>query len=132
MTLDTAISQVNDNFQTITALLTSLLDKETIASLKQSAESLQKITQAMAEDTRKLDAIVANTEHASQRFGPLVEATHDTARTLQTQILPESYRVLANLDNLSNSLAAVTNRINRDPSILIRGTAPSPGPGEKR
>ncbi|WER49166.1 MlaD family protein [Cupriavidus sp. WKF15] len=132
VTLDTAISQVNDNFQAVTALLTSILDERTIASLKQSADSLQKITQAMAEDTRKLDAIVANTERASHRIGPLMESTQQTVLTLQGQVLPESYRVLADLDNLSNSLTAVTNRINRDPSILIRGTAPSPGPGEKR
>ncbi|CAM2172634.1 phospholipid/cholesterol/gamma-HCH transport system substrate-binding protein [Paraburkholderia sacchari] len=140
MTLDTAISQVNNNFQAITAMLTTLLDKETIASLKQSSESLQKITQAMAEDTKKLDAIVANTERASHRFEPLIESTHETVRAtretvsaLQAQMLPETYRALADLDNLTNSLAAVTNRINADPSILIRGTAaPSPGPGEKR
>lgn len=131
VTLDTAISQVNDNFQAVTALLTSILDEQTIASLKQSADSLQKITQAMAADTKKLDAIVANTERASRRFEPLMASTHETVTVLQAQILPESYRVLTDLDNLSNSLTAVTNRINRDPSVLIRGTAPSPGPGEK-
>jgi len=131
VTLDTAISQVNENFQAVTALLTSILDQQTIASLKQSAESLQKITQAMAEDTRKLDAIVANTERASHRFEPLMASTHETVIALQAQVLPESYRVLADLDNLSNALTAVTNRINRDPSILIRGTSQPPGPGEK-
>jgi len=132
MTLDTAINQVNENFQDVTSLLTSILDKQTVASLKQSAESLEKITQTMAEDTRKLDAIVANTERASHQFGPLMESSHETVRALQAQILPESYKVLTELDNLSNSLTAVTDRINRDPSILIRGTAPPPaGPGEK-
>lgn len=131
VTLDTAISQVNDNFQAVTALLTSILDKPTVASLKQSAESLQKITQAMAEDTRKLDTIVANTERASQRFAPLMESTDESLRALQTQVLPESYRVLADLDNLSTSLTAVANKINRDPSVLIRGTATQRGPGEK-
>lgn len=132
VTLDTAISQVNDNFQAVTALLTSILDEQTVASLKQSADSLQKITQAMAADTRKLDAILANTERASRRFEPLMASTHETVTVLQSQVLPESYRVLTDLDNLSNSLTAFSNRINRDPSILIRGAArPSPGPGEK-
>lgn len=132
VTLDTAINQVNDNFQAVTALLTSILDQQTIASLKQSAESLQKVTQAMAENTRRLDAIVANTERASHRFEPLVQSTHETVSALQAQVLPQSYKVLSDLDRLSNSLTAVTDRINRDPSILIRGAAPpAPGPGEK-
>ncbi|MGN5476655.1 MlaD family protein [Cupriavidus basilensis] len=47
VTLDTAINQVNENFQAVTLLLTSILDTQTVASLKQSAESLEKITQAM-------------------------------------------------------------------------------------
>jgi len=131
MTLDTVMSQANDNLQTVTTLLASLLDKDTIASLTQSAENLQKVTQAMVENTKKMDAIVANTERASRQFEPLVKSTHETISALQSQILPESYRVLANLDNLSTSLTAFTNRINRDPSILLRGTAPLPGPGEK-
>lgn len=132
VTLDTAINQVNDNFQVVTALLTSILDKQTIASLKKSAESLQKVTGELAKNTKKLDAIVANTERASHRFEPLMESTHESVTALQAQVLPESYKVLSDLDNLSNSLSAVTDRINRDPSILIRGTAPPPpGPGEK-
>ncbi len=132
MTLDTAINQVNENFQAVTLLLTSILDTQTVASLKQSAESLEKITQAMEKDTGKLDAIVANTERASHQFQPLMESSHETVSALQAQILPESYKVLTELDTLSNSLTAVTNRINRDPSILIRGAAPPPaGPGEK-
>ena len=132
ITLDTAINQVNDNFQAVAALLTSVLDKQTIASLKQSAESLQKITRSMADDTRKLDAIVTHTERASHRFEPVMTSTQETVRALQLQILPETHRVLADLDNVSNSLTAVTDRINRDPSILIRGAAPPAlGPGEK-
>lgn len=133
VTLDTAISQVNDNVQILTALLTTTLDRQTIASLQQSAQSLQKVTQAMAENTRKLDAIVANTERASHQFAPLVDSTHQTVSALQSQVLPETYKVLSDLDHLSASLTAVTDRINRDPSVLIRGTAPPPlGPGEKR
>lgn len=131
MTLDTVMSQTADNLQTVTTLLASLLDKGTISSLTQSAENLQKITQAMAENTKKMDDIVANTERASRQFEPLMKSTRDTVNAFQAQILPESYRVLANLDNLSTTLTAVTNRINRDPSILLRGTAPLPGPGEK-
>jgi phospholipid/cholesterol/gamma-HCH transport system substrate-binding protein len=162
ITLDTSINQVKDNVQVITDLLQSLLDKKTITSLQQSVDSLQQITKALAGNTAKLNAIVANTERASRRFepllesagetmgqfqtkivpelqvalsdlGPLLESSHDTVSALQMQILPEARKALINLDNLSTTLTGVATKINRDPSILIRGTTPPPpGPGESK
>jgi phospholipid/cholesterol/gamma-HCH transport system substrate-binding protein len=153
VTLDTTINQVNENFQVVTELLKSILDTKTIASLKQSADSLQQVTKALAENTNKLNSIVANTERASHRFEPLLQSSNDAVRALQTQILPqahsllqssddtvsalqtqilpEAHKALFNLDNLSSSFTDLATKINRDPSIVIRGTAQRPlGPGE--
>jgi phospholipid/cholesterol/gamma-HCH transport system substrate-binding protein len=162
ITLDTSINQVKDDVQVITALLQSLLDKKTIVSLQQSVGSLQQLTSVLAANTEKLNSIVANTERASHRFEPLLksadetvdqlqikvvpemhealtslepllESSHDTVRALQMQILPEASKALIDLDNLSTALTGLATKVNRDPSILIRGTAPPlPGPGESR
>jgi phospholipid/cholesterol/gamma-HCH transport system substrate-binding protein len=131
--LDTAVSQVNDNVQFMTRLLQSVLDEKTVVSLKQSLDSLQRVTEALADNTEKLNSLVANTERASRELKPLVESSSDTVKALQTQILPEAHKALSNLDNLSSTLSAVAARINRDPSVLVRGAAPPPpGPGERR
>lgn len=120
---------------------------------------MQQVTKVLAENTNKLNSIVANSERASHRFEPLLESSqeavrtlqtqilpearkvlasleplldssHDTVRALQTQILPEAHKVLTDLDDLSTGVAT---KINRDPSILIRGTTPPPpGPGEPK
>jgi phospholipid/cholesterol/gamma-HCH transport system substrate-binding protein len=162
ITLDTSINQVKDNVQSITDVLQSLFDKKTLASLKQSVDSLQQVTKALAGDTEKLNSIVANTERASHRFEPLLksaddtvselrtkivpgvqktlttlepllESSHDTVSALQTQILPEARNELIKLDNLTTTLTGVATKLNRDPSILIRGTTPPPpGPGESK
>jgi phospholipid/cholesterol/gamma-HCH transport system substrate-binding protein len=162
ITLDTTINQVNENVQVVTELLQSILDKKTIAALKQSADSLRQITKVLAENTDKLNSIVANTERASHRFEPLLqssqetvtalqtqilpevretlsklepllESSHDTVRAFQMQILPEVHKALINLDQLSTTFTGVATKINRDPSILIRGTTPPPpGPGESK
>lgn len=133
MTLDGTLTQMNENVQAVTELLQSTFDEKTIASLKQSVDSLQQVTKVLAENSRKLNSIVANTERASHRLEPLLESSHDTVRALQTQVLPEAHKTLSNLDALSGSLSGVTSRINRDPSILIRGTRPPPpGPGEEK
>jgi phospholipid/cholesterol/gamma-HCH transport system substrate-binding protein len=162
ITLDTTINQVNANVQVVTELLQSILDKKTIAALKQSADSLQQVTKVLAENTNKLNSIVVNTERASHRlepllessheavralqtqilpevskaltnFEPLLESSHDTVRALQREILPEAHKALINLDDMSTTFTGVATKINRDPSILIRGsTPPSPGPGESK
>jgi phospholipid/cholesterol/gamma-HCH transport system substrate-binding protein len=161
MTLDTTIYQVRDNVQVITALLQSLLDKKTMMALQQSVDSLQQLTNLLADNTQKLNSIVANTERASHRFEPLLksaddtlrqiqteivpevhealtslepllESSHDTVSTLQMQVLPEARKALIDLENLSSTFTGVANEINRDPSILIRGTTPPLGPGESK
>jgi phospholipid/cholesterol/gamma-HCH transport system substrate-binding protein len=130
--LDTAISQVNENVQAVTDLLRSTLDKQTIGSLKQAVGNLQQVTAMLETNNRKLSAIISNTEQASNQFQPLLESGNDTIKTLQQQILPEAYKTLANLDRLSNALNGLTARINRDPSLLLRGTVQPPGPGETK
>ncbi|SDX24933.1 phospholipid/cholesterol/gamma-HCH transport system substrate-binding protein [Collimonas sp. OK242] len=133
MTLDTTLNQVNENVQVVTEMLQSILDKKTVASLKQSVDSLQQVTTVLAANTKKLNSIVANTERASHRLEPLLDSSHETVRALQTQILPEAHKTLSNLDGLSSSFTGVATKINRDPSILIRGaTPPRLGPGEEK
>ena len=162
MTLDTTIYQVSDNVQVITGLLQSLLNKKTITALQESLDGLQKLTKALAENSEKLNSLVANTERASHRFEPLLksadetmrqiqtkivpevhevltdlepllQSSHDTVSALQMQILPEAHKALVDLDNLSTTFTAVAAKINRDPSIVIRGTTPPPpGPGESK
>ena len=131
--LDTTISQVNENVQVMTDLLQTVLDEKTIASLKQSVDSLQQVTRTLAANNRRLATIVANTEQASQQFRPLLNSSNDTVRALQTQVLPEAYQTLSKLNRLSTSLNGAAAKINRDPSVLVRGAAAPPlGPGESR
>jgi phospholipid/cholesterol/gamma-HCH transport system substrate-binding protein len=130
--LDTAISQVNQNVQFLTELLQSVLDPKTIASLKQSVDGLQQVTQTLAANNAKLAALISNAERASTQVGPLLQSSNQALGALQTQILPQAYRTLAKLDALSTTLSDVAARIKRDPSVVIRGSKPQPGPGETK
>jgi len=133
LNLDKAISQLNQNVQYMTDVMRSLLDRETIASLRQTTENLQKVSRMLADNNRKLAVIIANTEQASAQFTPLLESSHAAVNTLQFQLLPETYRTLDKLNSLSDSLNGIANKIERDPSVLLRGSATRPpGPGESR
>ncbi len=130
--LDTTISQVNENVQTAVDLLRSTLDKQTIVAFKQAVGNLQRVTEMLDTNNKKLSAIISNTERASNQLPPLLESGSDTIKALQQQVLPEAYRTLSNLDRLSSSLNSLTARINRDPSLLVRGSAAPSGPGESK
>src|SRR5512139_838567 len=131
--LDSAISQVNQNVQSLTELMRSVLDKKTISSLKQTVDNLQQVTAMLEENNKKLRTIILNTEQASNQLQPLLQSGNAAVKTLQLQILPDAYRTLEDLDKLSGKLNGVATKINRDPSILLRGsTPPEPGPGETK
>jgi len=130
--LDVAISNMNDNVEFISERLRKVLDDRTVASLKVSVEQLQRVTKTLADHNDKLTALIVNGERASQQLQPLLETSKDTLRELNTQILPEAHKTLTSLDNLSTGLTGFATKINRDPSIIVRGAAPPPlGPGER-
>ncbi|MFV8782526.1 MlaD family protein [Microbulbifer sp. SA54] len=171
--LDTAISQVNENVQSLTELLRTMLDEDTIASFKLAVGNLQEVTHMLADNQQRLSAIIANTEQASGRLGPLLDSSSDTVdalqqvshmlagnqdrlnsiianteqasvrlgplldssrdsvNALQLQVLPEAYRTMSTLNRLSHSMNRLTDKIDRNPAVLLRGSAPPPlGPGE--
>jgi len=108
--MDTTMSQVNENVQSITALLQTSLDAKTIASLKQSLESMQTITRTLADNSEKMNTLISNAERASGRLEPLLVSGNETAKALQTQLLPQAYQALANLDSLSTALTLDAER----------------------
>ncbi len=133
MSLDVAISKMNDNVEFISERVRKVLDDRTVTSLKQSVEQLQRVTKTLADDNDKLNALIVNGERASQQLQPLLETSKDTLKELNTQILPEAHKTLTSLDNLSTGLTGFATKVNRDPSIIVRGAAPPPlGPGERQ
>ncbi|GAB2603253.1 MlaD family protein [Ramlibacter solisilvae] len=157
--LDAAMTQLNQNVQVVTALLQSALDAQTLASMKESLAAMQQVTRTLAANNEKMNAIIANAERASAQLQPLLQSstatvgtlqtqllpeaqsavaqlqrltanTDETVRFLQTQTLPQAQRTVTRLDDLSASLNDTATRIRRNPAILLRGEARTPGPGE--
>ena len=185
VSVDTSMQEIKDSVQSVNGLLQAALDDRTVASLKQSLASLEKVTNTLSANNARLEQIIANaerasgqlqpllqsgnataatlrnevlpqvqatvvridklsanvdtrmdsilrhTEQASTRFEPLLLSGEEAVRTLQTQVLPEAQRTLVRLDQLSTSLGETAGQVRRNPSLLVRGSAPVPaGPGE--
>jgi ABC-type transporter Mla subunit MlaD len=113
----------------------------------------------LAANNERLGTIIANAERASAQMQPLLQSSratvqalqtqvlpqaqataeqldrlagnaNDAVRYLQTQTLPQTQRTVTRLDDLTSTLNDTAARLRRNPSILLRGDASPPGPGE--
>ncbi|GAB3771846.1 hypothetical protein GCM10028796_41430 [Ramlibacter monticola] len=103
VSLDTSISDLNESVQRVTGMLEGVLDRGTVATMKQSLANLEQITHSLAANNQRIETILANAERASVRVQPLLQSSDAVLRSLQTQILPETRQTLVRLDELSTS-----------------------------
>jgi phospholipid/cholesterol/gamma-HCH transport system substrate-binding protein len=140
LTMDAKVAAATQDVQQLTDLLHSVLDRSTVASLKESLEELRTVMRGLTANSRRLDAIIRSTQvastnaaAASRRVSPLLDSSQEAIETMQTEVLPEADQTLVKLHELSNSLEEITAEIQRDPTVLVRGRKPPPpGPGEEK
>lgn len=131
--IDAMLEAVTTNFEEITHVLTRLLDKQNLQSIKGILGNTDKITGELAANTGKMTIILNNTATISSQLDALIKSSSSSIHTLQTQTLPMTYQALSNLNAMTRSLTRFSEELNQNPSIMIRGAAPAPlGPGEKR
>jgi ABC-type transporter Mla subunit MlaD len=90
VSLDTTISETQQDVRQLTNLLHGVLDENTVESLKHSAADLQQVTTVLAANSRKLDAMIGsatratmNAEHASRKVLPLLESSQQMVREVK-------------------------------------------------
>lgn len=103
VSLDTSISQLSENVKTMRDLLHSVLDPQSVASLKQSLASLEQVTKTLSSHNDRLGSILANAERASVQVQPLLQSSSAAVRTLQTEVLPQAQSAMVQLESLSTS-----------------------------
>ena len=109
-----------------------------LANAERASAQVQPLLQASQATVRTLQTqllpqagtVLQNAERASVRLEPLLLSSQDAVWSLQFQVLPEAERAMTRVDRLSSDLGATVGKIRRDPSVLLRGTAAVPGPGE--
>ncbi len=119
-----SLKQFNDTFQTF-------MDKDAVESFKQLLYSMQIVMGMLAENSKRMNILITNASNASRQLGTFMATGQNTIRTLETQTLPSTYRLIANMDDMLNKMMSLMNDITQNPSVIIRGKArPAPGPGE--
>lgn len=132
ITMDSVINNLSKDAQKIVDILNSLLDEQTVTSLKELIHNLNLVTKTLAKNNKKLNSLIINTENASYQFKPLLTSSNSTINSLNTQILPRAYHSLTNLEDLTDVMSNLVNKLEQDPSMLVWGTSPPKlGPGER-
>jgi hypothetical protein len=85
----------------------------------------------LAANDKRIESLILNAERDSRDLRPLVETSNATVRELNTRVLPQFYRTVGDLQDLTRTMNGMANRLARDPSALLRGTVTPPGPGER-
>lgn len=133
MRLDTALTKLTKNFETIAESIHKLLDKDNLQSIKDTLAQLDRVTGNLANNSEKINLILMNTTRATEQLTPLLQYSISSMKALSNQTLPVTYRLLNNLNDVTRTLNDVTNQLKQNPSMLIRGAAPAPlGPGERK
>lgn len=136
--IDSAIKELTENVKTVTASMQSMFDKHNREAFQNILDNMNTVSNTLAINSRKMSRIIANTEEASNKFPSLLESSdaffkssQSAMRTISTQTLPQAYEAMANLNDMSRTLASLSAELKRNPSMLVRGKAPAPlGPGE--
>lgn len=115
--LDNEVTKMNAALHEVSASIQSLLDKENLRSVKKILNNFREITDTLTANRQDLRSILQHGAKASEIFS--------------AQTLPYTNDAITNIDNMTSSLLGISQEIQQNPAVLIRGKAQRTlGPGE--
>ena len=130
--LNTGLQKLTDSLSEVSHTFNTLFDRQNLLLIKESLINMREITANIAANDKQLSTILENTSLASQRFPLLLQSSERTLRSFESHTLPDTNRLIANLDTITDNLTGLSAELRDNPSILIRGKQPRAlGPGER-
>jgi len=130
--LNTALQKLTKSLTQVSNTFKDLFDQQNLLAIKEILVNMREISANIAANNQKLNTILENTSIASQRFPVLLQSSERTLRSFESQTLPETNRIIANLSTITDNLSGLSAEVQENPSILIRGKqSRALGPGEK-
>lgn len=141
--LDNAVESITSNISNVSDSLEGVLSKDNQKAFSTILVNLEEISTIIKQNSKELDGMIKsanktfeNTAKASNDFPQLAHKLDDTltetrrmARSLSSA--SEHYDILDKAKELLASVQSLTDQLNENPAILIRGkAAATKGPGE--
>ncbi|OGT49168.1 MAG: hypothetical protein A3E82_09485 [Gammaproteobacteria bacterium RIFCSPHIGHO2_12_FULL_38_11] len=160
MQLSTVLPEITADIQTLSGNVSHVLDAENQQSLKEALKNMATITKTLADNSETFSQTLSNISKASNDLPSAMQQLNQTlssvnqlsiqmkqtskkiSNTMQSgqmvihnfsnQVVPNAQQALSNLSHATQSVQQLTDELQRDPSMLVRGKAPAVlGPGEK-
>lgn len=150
--LSEVLPEVTKSMKKIGNSINKLLDEKNQKAIGDTLKNLSKITKTLADNSKNLDdsmkslrMTLKNTAKASENLPQAITSVRDAAdqakatfsggkvliQNFSTQVMPEAQQAVQNLSHAAQSVHQLTDQLEQNPSMLIRGKAPAPkGPGE--
>lgn len=130
--LNIGLQKLTESLSQVSTTFKNLFDQQNLLMIKESLVNMREITANLAANNQKLNIILENTTLATQRLPSLIQSSQQTLRTFESQTLPQTNQIIANLNTITDNLTGVSAELRDNPSILIRGKQPRAlGPGER-
>lgn len=129
--MNASLTEIARNMKQFNATFQALMTKDDIESFRQLIYSMQTVMGMLAENNKRLNHIIMNTETASDQFSSFLSNSRVTIQTLQNETLPSTYRLIGDMEDMLGKMDALMTDVKQNPAVLIRGKAQlPPGPSE--
>jgi phospholipid/cholesterol/gamma-HCH transport system substrate-binding protein len=126
-----SLNRAVDNMQRVTKTLADNNARlnTLIVNSEQASRDLQPLLKSTTQTVNALQTEILPEAHKtlteldklSREAQPLIASSNQTLHILQTQILPEAHTTLTDLNDLSTSLTGFASKVDKDPSVIVRG-----------
>lgn len=102
-------------------------------NIDKSLQELPKILNEFQKTLQHFTSMAADVSTAGKQVSSTMKSGRNTLNKLSQQAIPPTVVLLRKLDNVAANLEKMSNQMQQNPAILLRGSAPPRlGPGEKR
>lgn len=154
MRLDTIMAEATNGIKVLTANVSELINQKNVKTFDEILQNTKAVTQTLAENANQIKSSITaantffnNSATASRKFPALVEqmqtataaldkAGQSTTSTMQAghvaienvmqQTLPSMSEALSRLNDILNNVQNISQKVQHNPAILIRGELPAP------
>jgi len=144
--VSTFLPMLANSLDKLTTSVSQAFNDQNLAALHASLQNIQVLTKSLADNSNNFTQTMQNINHASENisqasnhlpqamasFDQTMQGAQGLVRHLSTQVLPGLEQTMTSLSATSQNVSGLTEELQRNPSMLIRGKQPTrPGPGEK-
>lgn len=149
MQLDKIAQNLSQNFSKASDSLSEFFGEENQKSISKLLSNLAKLSDSLEKNSAKvsddfsetianLNITLKEAQSASKKLSNLsvvanktLSSSNEAVRDVTEQTLPNAYGALTKLNHVLENLESLSDELNRNPSILVRGRVAQPaGPGE--